>query len=305
MRETEKVFKELEEYMQQHKDEITDEASQRELIDRFMKEYNARLDESEDDAPETADDYLELAMSASSKKKEQEYLKKALELDPENVDAECQLIMVDSDKKPIECLDKLKVLIDKETKRLEKNGEFEYAGDFWGILETRPYMRARYSYFQMLHANGMIHLAISEANEMLRLCEDDNLGVRYPLMHLYAYLEDEEHALALHKKFEEYDETQMLLPLVVLYYKLGQFDKAEGYLKRLSAANADTRAFLKDLANDNRFLHNQNPYGYRPGTYEEFLVEMEYSILLFIGIPGFADWALKHLPRRTSKSKKK
>lgn len=69
MRETENVFKELEKYMDQHADQITDEASQKELIDRFMKEYNARLDESEDDAPETADDYLDLTMSASSKKR--------------------------------------------------------------------------------------------------------------------------------------------------------------------------------------------------------------------------------------------
>ena len=38
-------------------------------------------------------------------------------------------------------------------------------------------------------------------------------------MHLYAYMEDEMHALALHKQFDSYEETQMLLPLAVLYYK--------------------------------------------------------------------------------------
>ncbi len=168
-------------------------------------------------------------------------------------------------------------------------------------------MRARYAYFQMLYANGMIHLAIDEANEMLRLCESDNPGVRYPLMHLYAYLEDEMHALALHKKYDEYDETQMLLPLAILYYKLGQFDKAEGYLKRLSAANADTRAFLTDLSRHDMegLMFDQSPYGYRPGTYEEFRVETKYSLPLFVSVPHFASWALKHLPRRTSRSKKK
>lgn len=38
--------------------------------------------------PQTADDYLELAEDATSKKKKLEYLSKALELEPENLDAE-------------------------------------------------------------------------------------------------------------------------------------------------------------------------------------------------------------------------
>ena len=92
---------------------------------------------------------------------------------------------------------------------------------------------------------GMMHRAIDEGQRLLELCENDNLGVRYQLMHLYAYMEDEMHALALHKQFDSYEETQMLLPLAVLYYKLNQFDKAEDYIKRLSAANKDAKKFLR------------------------------------------------------------
>ena len=69
-------------------------------------------------------------------------------------------------------------------------------------------------------------------------------------MHLYAYMEDEMHALALHKQFDSYEETQMLLPLAVLYYKLNQFDKAEDYIKRLAKANKDTKKFLRAAARD-------------------------------------------------------
>lgn len=46
----------------------------------------------------------------------------------------------------------------------------------------------------------MMHRAIDEGQRLLDLCENDNLGVRYQLMHLYAYMEDEMHALALHKR---------------------------------------------------------------------------------------------------------
>ena len=57
---------------------------------------------------------------------------------------------------------------------------------------------------------------------MLKLYSGDNLGVRYTLMDLYAYWENEDAALTLHKEYDEYEESQMLLPLAVLYYKKGE-----------------------------------------------------------------------------------
>ena len=56
----------------------------------------------------------------------------------------------------------------------------------------------------------MMRQAISEGQRLLELCESDDLGVRYQMMHLYVFMEDELHALALHKQFDSYEETQML-----------------------------------------------------------------------------------------------
>lgn len=64
-----------------------------------------------------------------------------------------------------------------------------------------------YTYFDVLISCGMMRRAIDEGQRLLELCENDNLGVRYQLMHLYAYMEDEMHALALHKQFDSYEET--------------------------------------------------------------------------------------------------
>lgn len=50
--------------------------------------------------------------------------------------------------------------------------------------------------------HGMLHRAIDQGRRLLELCETDNLGVRYALMHLYACVEDEMHALALVKQFD-------------------------------------------------------------------------------------------------------
>ncbi len=163
-------------------------------------------------------------------------------------------------------------------------------------------MRVRYTYFDVLISCGMMRRAIDEGQRLLELCENDNLGVRYQLMHLYAYMEDEMHALALHKQFDSYEETQMLLPLAVLYYKLNQFDKAEDYIKRLAKANKDTKKFLRAAARDqlDDYIGEMSPYGYRPFTMEELLDELMHTSYLFNSVPYFFAWASKVLAAKTS-----
>jgi tetratricopeptide (TPR) repeat protein len=55
------------------------------------------------------------------------------------------------------------------------------AGHFWGLLETRPYMRARHGLAQCLWHSGDRDAAIQHFSEMLRLNPNDNQGVRYEL----------------------------------------------------------------------------------------------------------------------------
>jgi len=54
-------------------------------------------------------------------------------------------------------------------------------GYFWGILETRPYMRARAGLAQSLWLLGERQQAIEHYREMLRLNPGDNQGIRYIL----------------------------------------------------------------------------------------------------------------------------
>lgn len=61
----------------------------------------------------------------------------------------------------------------------ERFAEFE--GEFWGFLETRPYMRARAGLAAELHRACKVDEAIGHWRELLRLCPNDNLGVRYLL----------------------------------------------------------------------------------------------------------------------------
>ena len=305
-RESEKVLKELQKFLDAHAEDTKNEADADALTERFFAEYNQKCIGQKDHAPETADDYLDLAEQAASKKKCVEYLHKALELEPDNLDAKLQLITRTTEQQLDEQRLALQELLDAADKQMEQTGAFkEYAGEFWTAPETRPYMRVRYTYFDVLISCGMMRRAIDEGQRLLELCENDNLGVRYQLMHLYAYMEDELHALALHKQFDSYEETQMLLPLAVLYYKLNQFDKAEDYIKRLAKANKDAKKFLRAAARDqlDDCIDEMNPYGYQPFTMEELLDELMKSSYLFDSVPYFFAWASKVLATKTSAKK--
>jgi tetratricopeptide (TPR) repeat protein len=55
-------------------------------------------------------------------------------------------------------------------------------GNFWGIIETRPYMRAREGLADCLFFLGEQEAAIGHYRDMLRLNPGDNQGIRYKLL---------------------------------------------------------------------------------------------------------------------------
>lgn len=72
----------------------------------------------------------------------------------------------------------------------------EDVGYFWGLIETRPYMRVRAALAETLWALGRHEDAVAHQRELLRLNPNDNQGVRY---------RQAEWLLAL-ERYEELDE---------------------------------------------------------------------------------------------------
>jgi len=73
---------------------------------------------------------------------------------------------------------------------LGAGGLTEYAGHFWGFLETRPYMRARHSLAEDLWQASDREAAIGHLREMLALNPGDNQGLRYVLLGWLMAMED-------------------------------------------------------------------------------------------------------------------
>ena len=272
-RESEKALKAMHKFLEEKGSEDMTMDDVNDLLQKFTEDYNHNLPgKITEKTAKTADDYLELAEEARTKAKAEQYIKKALELEPDNLDAISASLDMIMDDDPWEYYQKLSEAVKNGTKLMEKKGfmDEESIGRFWGILETRPYMRLLNRYAEFLAEAGMMTPAARVYEEMIRLSENDNLGVRYSLMHIYALLDQEESALELHKKYDSYEETQMLLPLSVLYFKRGDFNKAEDYLKRLCAAS---------------------DYGYQPFTIQELIVELMENSFLFSTVPLYMEWA--------------
>lgn len=121
-------------YLTEHQEELDNGADENELIQRFTKEYNASLQSgSVDSRPKTADDYLNLAEGARTKKQRLNYLDKAAKLEPDNLDV-ATLIAETKATTSEDLLDSLSELIKKGTAQLEEEGCSRTASASFGLL---------------------------------------------------------------------------------------------------------------------------------------------------------------------------
>ena len=78
----------------------------------------------------------------------------------------------------------------------------EHEGHFWGLLETRPYMRALHGLATTCWDAGAFEEAAALYRNMLRLNPGDNQGARYQLLPLLMEMENMEEADALLAAYE-------------------------------------------------------------------------------------------------------
>jgi len=173
-------------------------------INDFLKNIQGK---SLDDLPERTDKKgrsQDLVFEAYEQpvSKGKKLIKQALELDPNNADAYNYLASIEKDiDKAIEMYEKA---IKAGEKTLGKKFFKEEKGYFWGILETRPYMRAKAGLADCLYAKNEIDKAIEIYEEMLELNPNDNQGVRYLLSTLLLGKSD----LTKYKLFIENNEEE-------------------------------------------------------------------------------------------------
>lgn len=158
----------------------------REKIDEFIKQNNIDYEDlADEDDEEDVYYYLDMAFQAETRQEAIKYAKKALKIEPDNIDAQV-IIAENSIYDHLKLLNKFeKIKKDAEQKLVEEHLlTEENIGDFWLLTETRPYMRLLYNRMQLLLDCGKIGMAKNACLEILNLNNNDNLGARFILMHI-------------------------------------------------------------------------------------------------------------------------
>ncbi|WP_245947629.1 tetratricopeptide repeat protein [Bacillus taeanensis] len=215
-------------------EEINNYLNQRKSNPTSMKMTGSKRDQAQEllyeayEAPETSQ--VELA-------------KKALELYPNSPDAYILLgEHADSPSKALECYEKA---VEAGEQDLGKTFFNENKGHFWGLIETRPYMRAKLMAAQALWNRGDITKALQHYQDMLELNPNDNQGVRYLLLHAYLKLERADQAEALFAQYkDDYTAHFLYNRILVSYMKNGITSKLSKLLKEAQKQNAFVLPYL-------------------------------------------------------------
>lgn len=161
------------------------EFSSQEEANDFLQSFVEKQNEAEaPDLPlsprEAAQELIYDAWEEPTRRRRIALAKKALKLSADCADA--YVILAEDEAEGLEEEARLYAEGVKAGERaLGPEGFKKAKGHFWGILETRPYMRARFRLATVLWDLGQRAEAIGHLRDMLRLDPGDHLGVRYLL----------------------------------------------------------------------------------------------------------------------------
>ena len=245
---------------------------------------------------EQSDELLFEAYDEPIKSKAIKLAKKALEINPDNIDAENFITKFETNT--IRKLKRYKETLDKEHIKLQKEEMFnkEEIGIFWGLIETRPYMRTKHCYMLTLMELGRYTEAIKQGEELLRLCKNDNQGIRYLMIGLYTVLEKFEECENLYKKYPE-NSTFMLFALSIMYYKKGDYKKTKKILKEIQENNEYILGYLKQEIKFTKVKINnfEAEGGYSCGSEAEaYFIVKDYKYLLAT-VPSFIEFVEREI----------
>jgi tetratricopeptide (TPR) repeat protein len=167
----------------------------------------------------------------------------ALAIDDSCVDA-LMLVAQAGSETPEELLGHLTRAVDRGAAAFGPQYFEENRGYFWGLIETRPYMRARSQVAKLLAELGRLDESIAHHEEMLELCPNDNLGLRYPLLGIYLEAGRREAALRLLARYEDDGAAMFAWARVLLCLLADDEDGALEALQEARAANPHAEALL-------------------------------------------------------------
>jgi tetratricopeptide (TPR) repeat protein len=251
-----------------------------------------------------AQDLFYEAMAARGRRQVQ-LIRQALVIDPDCTDALVSLAQREPNAdKSIAILQRA---ITAAERRLGPKVFQEDAGHFWGLLETRPYMRARGALALKLMNLGRYGEAIPHLTELLRLNPGDNQGNRYLLTQclLRANQFDALDKLLNGPQYSDEASPEWTFSRLLLEFRRSGED-SPALRTRLDEAQA-SNPLVAPLLTGRSPMPPQLPDSYRPGSKEEAILCVEQIADAWGQSPGALEWLRKNTkPRRpATRSEKK
>jgi tetratricopeptide (TPR) repeat protein len=163
----------------------------------------------------------------------------------------------------------------------------ENAGYFWGLLGTRPYMRARQGLAETLWRLKRYEEAIEHYRELLRLNPGDNQGNRYALLDLLLQIERYEEARTLLKQYrEEWSAVWLYSRALLEFQKRGASAAAKKSLQQAVEENPFVPAYLMGK----KRVPNRRVDYYGWGDESEAVYYASEHLNHWRRIPGAVDW---------------
>jgi tetratricopeptide (TPR) repeat protein len=173
----------------------------------------------------------------------------------------------------------------------------EDVGQFWGILETRPYMRARNGLAGALWAAGRHDEAIAHWQDLLRLNPNDNQGVRDVLVPRLIVQRRDEEADAVLAAYA--DDASAMLSHARALLEFRRSGDGEAAQAKLAAALRDNPHVAKYLTGG-AAMPEDLPEAYRPGSEDEAQLAAAMLAAAWHASEGAVEWL-----RRSRKLRKK
>lgn len=174
----------------------------------------------------------------------------------------------------------------------------EEIGRFWGIAESRPYMRARAGLAHCLWDQGEHDAAIAHYEELLQLNPADNQGIRFLLVTSLVLLSRHDDALALMdaNPEDEYSAVWAYSRALIDYRERGDAKNA----RELRAFAVRVNRFVPDYLAGNARMPKFPPDYVNPGDKTEAVSYVYDNRQAWQDTAGAVDWLLKETQGRGS-----
>ncbi|MFI5460491.1 MAG: DUF6930 domain-containing protein [Isosphaerales bacterium] len=279
------------------REEPVHELPDRRVMDGVMRRLLGGLFGSREQTPlSKAQDLMDKAFESHDLMKQVELAKRALELSHDCADA--YVLLAEQTKSRREALELFEKGVAAGERALGPAAFQNDVGHFWGLIETRPYMRAREGLASLLWTMGRRDEAIGHLQDMLRLNPNDNQGVRDTLAGWLLAKGSDKELVRLLEQYDEDSATWAYTKALVAFRQHGDTAEARKLLKKAKAANEHVPAYLLSQ----KPLPREQPDYYSPGDRNEAVFYVASALSGWRETPGATAW-LKATEQGTNRSK--